>query len=130
MYAIYDAPSHTGPAHAFAYKVDRRLSSTLGEVASSHRPRESFMIDHQCRLWGGRSALPHVDLPPPASLSSSSGGYLAPSCEMCKQEAEQTDWESHTRAERAIESPKRVLSRASGKMCHAAGRSYYVWHPY
>ena len=60
------------PQHAFAYKVDRRLSSALGEVASSHRPGESFLIDHQCPLWGGRSALPHVDLPPPASLSSSS----------------------------------------------------------
>ena len=60
------------PQHAFAYKVDRWLSSALGEVASSHRPGESFLIDHQCPLWGGRSALPHVDLPPPASLSSSS----------------------------------------------------------
>jgi hypothetical protein len=60
------------PQHAFAYKVDRWLSSALGEVASSHRPGESFLIDHQCPLWGGRSALPHVDLPLPASLSSSS----------------------------------------------------------
>jgi hypothetical protein len=58
--------------HAFAYKVDRWLSSALGEVASSHRPGESFLIDQQCPLWGGRSALPHVDLPLPASLSSSS----------------------------------------------------------
>eukprot|EP01049_Picozoa_sp_SAG25_P008893 SAG25_NODE_838_length_5128_cov_5.187314_1_plen_83_part_00 len=55
------------------YKVDRWLSSALGEVASSHHPGESFLIDHQCPLGGGgRSALPHVDLPPPASLSSSS----------------------------------------------------------
>jgi hypothetical protein len=60
------------PQHAFAYKVDRRLSSALGEVASSHRPGESFMIDHQCPLWGGGSALPHVDLSLPASLPSSS----------------------------------------------------------
>ena len=65
------------PQHAFAYKVDRRLSSALGEVASSHRPGESFLIDHQCPLWGGRSALPHVDLPPPASLSSSSVSCVA-----------------------------------------------------
>jgi hypothetical protein len=48
--------------------------SALGEVASSHRPGESFLIDHQCPLWGRRPALPHVDLPPPASLSSSSVG--------------------------------------------------------
>eukprot|EP01047_Picozoa_sp_COSAG01_P009740 COSAG01_NODE_403_length_17482_cov_77.249597_17_plen_112_part_00 len=41
------------PQHAFAYKVDRRLSSALGEVASSHRPEEWFLIDHQCPLWGG-----------------------------------------------------------------------------
>jgi hypothetical protein len=41
----------------------------MGEVASSHRPGESFLIEHQCPLWGGRSALPHVDLPPPASLA-------------------------------------------------------------
>ena len=60
------------PQHAFAYKVDRWLSSALGEVASSHRPGESFLIDHQCPLWGGPSALPHVDVPLPASLSSSS----------------------------------------------------------
>jgi hypothetical protein len=65
------------PQHAFAYKVDRRLSSALGEVASSHRPGEWFLIDHQCPLWGGRSALPHVDLPPPASLSSSSVSCVA-----------------------------------------------------
>ena len=65
------------PQHAFAYKVDRRLSLALGEVASSHRPGESFLIDHQCPLWGGRSALPHVDLPPPASLSSSSVSCVA-----------------------------------------------------
>jgi hypothetical protein len=60
------------PQHAFAYKVDRWLSSALGEAASSHRPGESFLTCHQCPLWGERSALPHVDLPPPASLSSSS----------------------------------------------------------
>jgi hypothetical protein len=63
-----------GSLYAFAYKVDRRLSSALGEVESSHCPGESFLIDHQCPLWGRRPALPHVDLPPPASLSSSSVG--------------------------------------------------------
>jgi hypothetical protein len=66
-WVLRDAPR--GTQH---YKVDRWLSSALGEVASSHRPGESFLIDHQCPLWGGRSALPHVDLPLPASLSSSS----------------------------------------------------------
>eukprot|EP01047_Picozoa_sp_COSAG01_P077113 COSAG01_NODE_13772_length_1537_cov_6.831711_4_plen_74_part_01 len=33
--------------------MDRRLSSALGEVASSHRPGESFLIEHKCHLWGG-----------------------------------------------------------------------------
>ena len=72
-----DAHPFACAQHAFAYKVDRRLSSALGEVASSHRPGESFLIDHQCPLWGGRSALPHVDLPPPSSLSSSSVSCVA-----------------------------------------------------